>query len=197
MNGKVSLSLVVILVFLSSYVYFFELHKNDDTDHNLIEIYGANYGEYDIVGLEIVGIKKGTAHFTRTNETFTRDWKMLRPHLLAPDELDQARVNGVATRLGRLTASQVITGVADLAQYGLSSPQLTITLTISNGQRIMLYAGDNTPVQANRYVQAATKNQTVYLVPGFAIDSLLALVDDSPFAPTPLPTITPRLSPSP
>lgn len=194
MNGRVTLGLVIILAFLSGYVYFFELQTPDNTADNLTEIYGTTYGEYDIVELEIVETEN-IAHFVRTKATFTRDWKMLRPLSLAAEALDQVRVNGAATRLGRLTASQVITGVTDLTQYGLASPQLTVTLTISNGQKIRLYAGDKTPVEDNRYLRLAADNQAVYLVFGLAIDDLFTLINDPPLAPTPLPTITPRPTP--
>jgi len=128
-----------------------------------------------------------SARFVRATETPTQDWEMLRPDAWPPDQIDQVRVNGAAYRLGRLTASQVITGVTDLAQYGLAPPELTVTLTISNGEKITFFAGTQTPIDDNRYLQAATDNQTVYLVYGLAVDELQRLLDDPPLAPTPLP----------
>jgi hypothetical protein len=92
--------------------------------------------------------------------------------------------------MGKLTASQVITGVTDLAQYGLDPPELTVTLTISDGQKIILYTGAETPVDNNRYLRPAVADHSVYVVFGFAIDDLRRLLDDPPLTPVPRPTIT-------
>jgi hypothetical protein len=190
--------LVILLIALGGYVYLLEFQPDDrnrlqQIDDTTIAIHNTDYGEYDIVELEIVGAQE-VIHFARTNQTLTRDWEMVRPARLQPDRLDQARVNGAATRMGKLTASQVITGVTDLAQYGLDPPQLTVTLTISNGQKITLYTGAETPINNQRYLRTQTDDQSVYLVVGFAIDDFHRMFDRPPLAPTPLPTITPTTS---
>lgn len=185
MNPKVTLGLVILMATLAGYVYFFEIrgNKNSEADKNPT-IYGPQYNEYDIVELKIEG-PQGTAHFARTDETLTQDWEMLLPVPLPPDEVDQVRVNGAATRMGRLTASRTITNVTNLTQYGLAPPGLTVTLTISNGQKIILYTGNETPVENNRYIRAAEDDKTVYLVFSFAVDDLRGLIDAPPLAPTP------------
>lgn len=195
MNPRITLIFVLVLVVLAGYVYLFELSDEaDDAATTDIQIYGMAYGEYDVVELDIVG-PQGTARFARTNETFTRDWQMLQPTALAPDQLDQVRVNGAASRLARLTAGQVITNVTDLASYGLDPPVLTVTLTISDGQKITLSTGDETPVDNNRYLLTGTDNQSVYVVFGLAVDDLYRLLVAPPLAPMPLPTVTATVSP--
>ncbi len=190
MNPRVSLILAIVLAALAGYIYFFELGVDTkEVDDGPVQIYGPTYGEYDIVELEIAR-PQATAHFVRTNQTLTRDWEMLLPIPAPPDWLDQARVNGAATRMGKLTASQVITNVSNLAQYGLDPPQLTVTLTISNGQKIILYPGAETPIDNNRYLLTAVDEQSVYVISSFAIDDLRRLLDDPPLTPAPRPTIT-------
>ncbi len=190
MNPKVTAILVTLLVLGGSYVYFFELEAGPEaTDNRAVSIHQREYGEYDVVGLEVVG-PDSSAHFARAAEASSRDWQMLRPTAWPPDRIDQVRVNGSAYRLGRLTASQIITGVTDLAQYGLAPPDLTVTLTISNGQKITFLAGAQTPVNDSRYLQRAADDQTVYLVYGLAVDELQRLLDDPPLASTPLPPTT-------
>jgi len=188
MNGKTTLGLVFILAALGGYVYIFEI-GNDfrQTDDGLTEIFGNNYGEYDVVELEISN-SHHTAHFVRTNTSFTRDWAMAQPTALPAHALDQVQVNGTATRLGQLTASQVIANVTDWGQYGLASPELTVTLTISNGQKLVLFTGNPTPVDDNRYIRTSTDHHSVYLVFGFTVDALRNLLNELPLAPTPLPT---------
>jgi hypothetical protein len=78
-----------------------------------------------------------------------------------------------------------------LAQYGLDPPKLTVTLTISNEQKITFYAGAKTPVTDSRYLRPETDDQAVYLVFSFALDDLERLVQEPPLKPTPLPALTP------
>ncbi len=187
MNFRVTLALVVLVVALAGYVYFLpeeEPSKLEQAGNSGFEIYNRTYGEYDVVELEIDGAQ-GIAHFARTDQALTQDWKMVRPTPLAPERVDQVRVNGAATRLARLTASQVITGVTNLALYGLESPELTATLTISNGREIVLYTGAETPVNDNRYIRTAADEQTIYLVFAFAVEDLHRLLDEPPLWPAP------------
>ncbi|MEW5957426.1 MAG: DUF4340 domain-containing protein [Chloroflexota bacterium] len=194
MNARTTLILLIVLAVLGGYVYLFELEGNNSGGDEPPAIWGTPYSEYDIVELEIFG-PASIAHFARTQETLTQDWAMLQPSPLAPDQLDQARVNGAATRLGQLTASQVITGVTNLAQYGLDPPELTTTLTISNGQKITLYAGAVTPLDENRYLQINSDPQSVYLVFGFAVDDLLRLLAGPPLKPARPVVSTPATAP--
>jgi hypothetical protein len=194
MSPRVTLILLVVLIVLGGYVYLFELQRSDqrgsdEVTGNSVQIYDTAYGEYDIVELEILG-PATAAHFVRTKETLTQDWEMLLPTPMSPKQLDQARVNGAATRMGRLTANQVITGVTNLAQFGLEPPELTVSLTISNGKRITFYTGDETPVNDNRYIRRASGDNSVFLVPALAVDELRRLLDEVPLAPTLLPTLT-------
>lgn len=193
MKARNTLILIAVLVVLGGYIYFFELADQNEVqgEGDVIEIYGTTYGEYDLVELEFTGSAGQTAAFARTDETPTQDWAMLRPTTLAPVELDQAHVNGAATRLAHLTASQLITNVTELSEYGLAAPVLTVTLTISNGQKITLQAGKPTPVGGNRYIRPIDEARSVYVIPSFAIDDLLYILETPPLAPTPLPTITP------
>jgi hypothetical protein len=179
MNPKTTLILIAALVILGGYVYIFEF-QGEEQEAAPAEIYGASYGEYDIVELAITG-RQGTAHFVRTDNSLTQDWEMRQPAPVPPPQLDQSRVNGAATRLAQLSASQVITGVTDLAQYGLDSPVLTVTLTISDGQKITLLSGARTPVGGNRYVRLGPDARSVYLVFDFAVDDLARMLEAPPF----------------
>jgi len=189
-NSRITLLLVILLAALGGYIYLFEMQSDEDESSRPDELlYDRAYGEYDIVELEILG-PQGKAHFVRTDQTQTRDWEMLQPDSLPPDRVDQVRVNGAATSLSHLTSSQVITGVADLAQYGLDPPDLTVTFTISDGQKITLLTGAETPVNDSRYLRIVDGDQSVYLVLGFAVDNVHRLLDEPPLKPTLSPTVT-------
>jgi hypothetical protein len=189
-NGRVTFALLALLIVLGSYVYFFEIPTEPQpTETEEIPLFEKTYNEYDIVGFEIDSAD-GQAYFARTNETLTQDWQMLSPTKRPPAELDQARVNGAAVRLGWLTAGQVITNSRNLAQYGLAPPALTATLTISNGEKITLITGEQAPVNDQRYIQLGSEPGLVYLVPSLAVDALHDLLAVPPLVPTPLPTFS-------
>lgn len=195
MNSRLTLILVALLLLLGGYVYFFELKRdeanNDITAEAGFPLYDTEYGEYDIVEMKLAS-PRGSARFARTDDSAEQAWAMLSPDTIPPDRLDQVRVNGAAFRMGKLTANQVITDVTNLAQYGLSSPGLTTTLTISNGQEIIVYAGAPAPVGGSRYVRTTKDDQTVYLVFDFAIEDLLRLIEEPPLKSAPVSTsVTP------
>lgn len=192
MNLKATRLLIIMLVAIGGYVYFFELDANEQPPANsAMPLHQRAYGEYDLVGLRVERAGSPPFHFVRSAAMAEREWAMLAPNQLAPDHLDQARVNGAAVRLGQLSASQLITGVTDLAQYGLDPAELTVTLTISDGAHITLYTGAETPVNDQRYLRTAANDHTVYLVFGFAVDDLLRLWESPPLNPLLTPTVSP------
>lgn len=191
MNHRLTWGLVIALIGLTTYVYLFERRGNSTPASEQIKFYDATYGEFDLVELKI-NSSCCTAHFVRTDDTPVQPWAMIQPAALSSEAIDQVLVNGAAVRLAQLTADQVITGVVDLAQYGLDPPELTVTLTISSGQILTLYTGQETPVANKRYVRPAGSDRSVYLVFDLAVEALLGLLASPPLAPTPLPTITPR-----
>jgi hypothetical protein len=190
MNPKATRLLIIMLAALGGYVYFFELDANEQPPTNsAMPLHQRAYGEYDLVGLRVERAGSPPFQFVRTAAGPGREWAMVAPNQLAPNQLDQVRVNGAAVRLGQLRASQLITAVTNLAQYGLDPAELTVTLTISDGSHITLYTGAETPVNDQRYLRTATNGHTVYLVFGFAIDDLLRLWETPPLKPllTPSP----------
>jgi hypothetical protein len=183
MNPRLTYLAITVLAVLGGYTYFFETPSAGPLANTpAFSVFGPTYGEYDLTGLALTG-PQGQALFWRTSAAYTRDWEMVGPTPVSADQLDQARVNGAVTRLGRLTANQVITGATNLAQYGLNPPELTVTLTISNGQTLLLYTGAPAPVNNSAYVRTGSSGQTVYLVPDLAVTELRRLLTEPPLHP--------------
>ncbi len=190
MNRRLTLGLLGIFILLGGYIYFFidiEFDSNEDAD----SIWGEIYAPYDVVELEIT-TSQGYTHFVRTGDTPERDWQLITPTKITPDELDQVQVNGAATRLAILTIDQTLTDVSDLSPYGLLEPTITATLTLTNGQKLTLIGGADAPVNNQRYAQLPGDEQTVYVIFDFALDALQLIAASPPLAPTPFPTITPN-----
>ena len=121
-------------------------------------------------------------------------WQLTAP---TNEPASQFQVGAAADQAKNLQAQQVITAPADLAQYGLNSPVLTITLVISGVTPTdnRLLVGGNTIDGGSYYVQVAGKPE-VYTVLNTLIEQLRSWLTTPPKAePTPTPLVV--LSPAP
>ncbi len=71
-----------------------------------------------------------------------------------------------------------------LAEFGLTQPQMEITLTLENGSIMNIKVGDKTPDGMNNYVQAPDSND-VALVDFTWYEVLAGIVKEPPYAPPP------------
>jgi hypothetical protein len=104
--------------------------------------------------------------------------------------LDQSRAYGLAEVFAGLYADKVIEEKAeDLEKYGLKSPAVTATVTLSSGEEKVLYLGDRTPLGDTFYVMAkdTPRVYTIWMNYGF---SLLQRAED--FRDRSLPELNPK-----
>lgn len=129
-------------------------------------------------------------------------WQLTAP---TNEPASQFQVGAAADQLKNLQAQAVITTAGDLAQYGLNSPVLTITLVISGVTPTdnRLLVGGNTIDGGSYYVQVAGKPE-VYTVLNTLIEQLRSWLTTPPKAePTPTPLVvlspvpTPTITPTP
>jgi hypothetical protein len=74
----------------------------------------------------------------------------------------------------------------DLAQYGLDTPAMTVTIETSGGASEQLLIGRQTPDGTAYYLQRAG-DPRLYIVDHYKIQTLYDWLDDPPYAPTPVP----------
>jgi hypothetical protein len=80
----------------------------------------------------------------------------------------------------------VAEGAADLAQYGLDHPAMTITIETLSGASEQLFVGRQAPGGTAFYLQRAGDPQ-LYIVDHYKIQTLYDWLADPPYAPTPGP----------
>jgi hypothetical protein len=80
----------------------------------------------------------------------------------------------------------VVEGTADLTQYGLGTPAMTIVIETTSGASEQLRVGRQTPDGTAFYLQRAG-DPRLYIVDHYKIQALYDWLADPPYAPTPAP----------
>lgn len=86
-------------------------------------------------------------------------WYAAQDHSL---NIKQTRVTSMVNGIAPLEASQVIENVTDLAQYGLTEPQKTLTVETA-AKSYILYVGDKNDLTSSYYV-CFPSTSSVYVV---------------------------------
>lgn len=135
---------------------------------------------FDVADKEIVAVEvrspDGRVAFRRS-AALQGDWEMTFPQ---PAAVDQVVVNGNASRLGRLRATRVLTGLTDLAEVGLEAPRLAVTLTLTNSRQLQLWVGDVNPTSTASYARRGDEDTIVFLVDQFVVEELQRLITQAP-----------------
>jgi hypothetical protein len=110
---------------------------------------------------------------------------------------DRVRITSVLSRLASLQATRQVTDApTDLAQYGLDNPNLTATVTQTDGSSYILQTGARAPSDAGTYVKKADE-PAVFLIANQIVTDLERLVTEPPIQqPTPTPAAIPSPSPA-
>lgn len=103
-------------------------------------------------------------------------------------EADQSLASAAETQLGALGITSQLGMVANFGDFGLEFPAYTIKLTYYSGAQHKIEVGDLTPTNTGYYVQL--DDGDVYVVSQYSLDSILGLIRNPPYPPTPTPEPT-------
>lgn len=93
-------------------------------------------------------------------------------------KLEQYTIDSLASNISNLSALQEIeTAPADLAQYGLDNPRVTVTARESDQKQIIIRVGDETPT-GNAYYAMVQGDPKVYTISGYVGQSFDVTLDD-------------------
>jgi hypothetical protein len=99
----------------------------------------------------------------------------------------------VTANAAALSVSGVVTTTTDLAPFGVLEPQYTLEVGLADGQTLKAAIGVPAPVGGYYLLREGDTN--VMVVSNFALDSLVALLDTPPYAPTPTPAFRLDITP--
>jgi hypothetical protein len=110
-------------------------------------------------------------------------------------EADSARLDSLASQMVGMSSVRAMSDVEDLAAFGLEDPEVEVTLVLSDGMAIGLTIGAENPRGNARYMQKEGDPLVYVVTPISVLNSLIGLVSDPPYPPTPVPTQSPLPTP--
>lgn len=189
MNIRVTIALLAILAALGGVLLYTDRQqqlipvKQGEEQVQLLTYDPANVAQLDV---------KRDSQERRFRKGDDGQW-LLQPQ---GERANEARIENLVIGLPTLPAQRRITATeADLTEYGLNSPRLSLGVSLKDGTIHELRIGAQTPVQTGYYAQTS-QGGDVYVVPNILVAELERLVEQ-PFAPTPTPVPPTRPSATP
>lgn len=123
-------------------------------------------------------------------------WVIAEASVLAdrPSNYTEAE-KAIAVFSGLLSSNQLTE--VNLADIGLTNPRYTLIGTASDGKVFRVDVGAKSISTPGYFVLVNGDQSTVYQVPADMIDSLVNLINDPPYMPSPTMTFTPSVTPNP
>jgi hypothetical protein len=153
-----------------------------------------------VVSVEAVNVQairfesaNGTFHFQREED----GWTALEGQKALGGEFDPKQVSGHLSTAARLTASDFAPEETSAARAGLTEPQATVTITLTNDpSAIVLELGDSTD-QAGEFYLRRQGEPTIYVISQYLADRLQpdAKAFEAPEAPPAPPPVMPNAPP--
>lgn len=191
MNRRNLVLLLAVLAVLGGYVYFAEIRRGQPSTG---EVSAESEKLWTIEAEDVIRLQVEqpvTANAVRLTYYEESGWRCEEPPLEATD---QDRVQQVVSQLTTIRVNRVLSETtAPLSVFGLAAPSYVIRLMPQEGAEQVLHIGDQNPQGTSYYAQIEGQ-QPIYLLPTYAIDQALDLLDSPPEAPTPTPTsiVTPE-----
>ena len=179
------LILFIILLALGGYFYFSNgSEPPPEKEEPRVFVWDIEFGEIQHIEIRLPREDRSEA-FVKISQEDKFPWYFDDPQR---SEVDVARWGGgIELLLTGPGAERVIAKNATekkLTEFGLTQPQMEITLTLEDGDILNVKVGDRTPDGINYYVQAPGSND-VALVDYTWYKVLERLVKEPPYAPPP------------
>ena len=133
---------------VSSYTVYDKAPKKDDTDSSN----SSDTDDTDVVQKIEVKNTHGTYTLIRKDKALVLDG-------YTDLTLNDTAVSGVADAATKLKATDSLGKATDLAQFGLSTPVATMTVTYTDGSTLTLYLGNATPSESGYYVRLSDSDE--------------------------------------
>ncbi len=176
-----TLILLGVLAALAAYIFLVEAKRDPPPEPDAVPT-PAPLWEFD--GGAIVAITVSRGEQRTAVKGSEQAWYMTAPEAA---EADSARIDGLVHQIAGMQSTRAMSGVDNLADFGLAEPEIQATLMLTDGTSIHLSIGTENPRHTVRYVQK-DGDPLVYLVDVGALDGLLRLLDEPPYPPPPTPS---------
>jgi hypothetical protein len=182
MRRSTGIYLVILVLLAGLYYYLNNRPADTDTDIDITPAPAVEYIFTAEIGLPSrIRIESSGGNVVEVKRNETNAWVMIQP---VEAEADQGSVEAAASQVSTLRVVDRIPGLS-LESVGLKDPVYTFTLQFTGGVERTLEIGVLTPTETGYY--ASTGEGDVLIVSNNAIDSLLGLLNNPPYAPTATP----------
>jgi hypothetical protein len=186
MNPRLTLGLLAVLVALAGYVYFSPEsgQANQPAGKDKPAEPQAEVLQFNDRETQRLTAQRGDQQ-TTVDKTADGNW-ILQP---SGEPADRLRLNGLLIRLSTLRASRRLGEPGDLADFGLATPETSVTIVQADGAELRLLFGARAPAEAGTYVKRPD-DPAVYVVSNAIaqdVERLLAEPPREPPTPTPAP----------
>lgn len=194
MNPRMTLGLLAVLLALGGYVYFGGPSSGQANQPAAKD--KPPDQQVDVLRLDDRDIQQVVARKGGQQTVLEKDadkW-ILQP---SGETADRLRVNGLVSRLATLRATRRFAEPGNLADYGLTAPDMTLTVRQSDGTEYTLAFGAKAPAEAGTYAKLSNE-PAVFVVSNAIVQDagrLIAEPPREPPTPTPGPTSTPAPPP--
>ena len=177
----------LVLVLAASYVWLLPLiqagqeQNGDETNPEVVRLIDVDQysiqhilinNKEQVIELEYVPTKGYNSDGT---EYETYIWNLVQPE--GYNDLDQLLIRGIPTHFSSLESTKIIEREPEnLSKYGLDNPS-TITVTLTNGEKMTVKVGDKAPLVAARYVQVGD-DPTVYTVKSYNAGKIVPFINE-------------------
>jgi len=170
-NFRTLLIYLAVAFLLGGYIYFFERGpvKSKDEEKK-IKVFD-NFVADDITEIQLENLGT-TVNAQKSPVEIKKDdkgvWQIVSPKKVRADE---ANIRSLLSGVGDFTPDTTIDNPANLADYGLNSPNARSTFKTKSGTVFQLLVGNTGMSGSSIYAKRSDKN-TVYLLPSYTIESL-------------------------
>ncbi len=172
MKSKNLLILAAIVLAFGAYIFLFERHQPSTEE-------AAKQADKVLPGLDadtvtsivVDGDKGGRVKLEKSND----EWRLVEPFEYPADS---SEVSSALSALTGLKADRRLPAAdADLAEYGLDEPALTVDLGTSGGETVAISVGDEMPLGSKRALEVAGRGEIV-VASGWFVNDLDREVND-------------------
>ncbi len=143
-----------------------DTEKPQEKENNTVTIY-----ETENENIKTVSVKNSYGEYTFINgETPSVEEK-------TDIDIDTAKIESFIGEWSFVTSNEIINeNPSDLSEYGLANPVAVLSITVNDGEGLVLYMGDNSPLGNGRYVKADKENK-VYILSQYKSEMILRKLD--------------------
>lgn len=185
MNRNLTIGLVAVALLLGAYILF--VQRPRDLAANVTPTTRVTEYLWTLTADQVSAFRVDDLAGGRTVE-LTKEadgsWALVMP---GPQPAEAGAVTSALGNIAGLTLNATLTTTTDLTLFGVLSPTYRLTVTRSDGWRLVAHIGDKTPTGSTYYVLRDGESVAV-TVNAFGLDALIGLLDNPPVIP---PTATP------